>query len=208
MSAATFLCCQNMTPKSIPYTKLTYLVGVAFLGSLLWSGTFRDGLLDFFILFLFFCFLVSFIMSLVLAISRRTRDAFYRIAINLAVVLLLFPTLNLGGYLRDRIFLSRLPRFQEATDLLIKNEKAKTDGERFSILVPLPASYSNLNVKNRVEIGSTNENFTVRYFNRDSSALGHSGYMYRSDDSAAGLEKQYPKTGYTRVAPHWFYFVD
>jgi len=174
MTAATLWCSQNMTLKSIPY-KWTYLVGVALLGSLLWSGAFRDGLLDFFVIFLFFCFLVSVIMSLVLAVARRTRDAFYRIAINLVVVLLLFPTMNLGGYLRDRIFLSRLPKFQEATDLLIKNEKAKADGERFSILVPLPTSYSNLQVMGRVEISSANENITVRYFNRDSSALGHSG---------------------------------
>jgi hypothetical protein len=106
-----------MTLKSIPY-KLTYLVGVALLGSLLWAGTFRDGLLDIFVIFLFFCFLVSIILSLVLAVARRTRRAFYPIVINLVVVLLLFPTMNLGGYLRDRIFLSRLPKFQAVTDVL------------------------------------------------------------------------------------------
>jgi hypothetical protein len=196
-----------MTLKSIPY-KLTYLVGVALLGSLLWAGTFRDGLLDIFVLFLFFCFLVSVILSLVLVVARRTRRAFYPIVINLVVVLLLFPTMNLGGYLRDRIFLSRLPKFQAVTDVLIESERANAESANSSIMVPLPSRYSDLDVKDRVQISSVKRSITVRYFNRDSSALGHSGYMYRSDDDATELSKEYPRTGYTRVAPHWFHFSE
>jgi hypothetical protein len=207
MSAATLWCSQNMTLKSIPY-RWTYLVGVALLSSLLWFCTFRDGLLDFFVIFLFFCFLVSVVVSLVLAVARRTRDAFYRIAINLVVVLLLFPTINLGGYLRDRIFRSRLPKFQAATDVLKERESAKAESANSSIMVPLPPGYSNLDVKDRVLISSTKRNITVRYFERDSSALGHSGYMYRSDDDPTELSKEFPNTGYTRVAPHWFYFSE
>jgi hypothetical protein len=196
-----------MTLKSIPY-KSTSLVGVALLGSLLWVGTFHDGLLDFWVIFLLFCFLASVIVSLVLAVARRTRDAFYRVAINLVVVLLLFPTMNLGGHLRDRIFLWRLPKFQAATDVLKESEAAKAETANSSIMVPLPPGYSNLGVKDRVQISSTKRNMTVRYFDRDSNALGHSGYMYRSDDDPTELSKEYPKTGYTRVAPHWFYFSE
>jgi hypothetical protein len=102
----------------------------------------------------------------------------------------------------------RVPTFQEATELLIKSEKAKVDSGGISTLVPLPASYSNLNVLDRVEISSVRGNVTIRYFNRGSSALGHSGYMYRSDDDPTLLDTDYPKTGYTRVAPHWFFFSE
>jgi hypothetical protein len=153
-------------------------------------------------------FLVSTVVSVILAVGQRSRESFYRVAINAIILLLLFPTIDLGSFLRDRVFLMRLPKFQQATDLLIESEKAKAESERFSTLVPLPATYSNLDVLDKVEISSTHGNITVRYFNRDSSALGHSGYMYRSDDNPAALDKEYPKTGYTRVAPHWFFFSE
>jgi hypothetical protein len=197
-----------MKGKLLTY-KWTCLLGVAFLGSLLWSGTLAEGFIGFFLVLLFFLsFLVSTIVSVGLAVAQRSRESFYRVAINAIIFLLLLPTINLGSFLRDRLFLMRLPTFQEATELLIKSEKAKVDSGGISTLVPLPASYSNLNVLDRVEISSVRGNVTIRYFNRGSSALGHSGYMYRSDDDPTLLDTDYPKTGYTRVAPHWFFFSE
>jgi len=102
----------------------------------------------------------------------------------------------------------RLSRFQEVTNLLIKDEMAKAKGDVFSIAVSLPPSYSNLRVLNTVLIKSTKENITVRYAVRDSNALSHRGYMYRSDDNPVALSKEYSNTGYTRVAPHWFFFSE
>jgi len=197
-----------MKAKLLTY-KWTCLLGVVFLGSLLWSGAFPGGLVGFITVLLFFLsFLGSTIVSVGLAVARRSRESFYRVAINAIIFLLIVPTTNLGSFLRDRVFLMRLPKFQEATDLLIKSEKAKGDSESFSTLVPLPSSCSNLDVLDKVEISSTHGNVTVRYFNRDSTALGHSGYMYRSDDNPTALDKEYPKTGYTRVAPYWFFFSE
>ena len=197
-----------MKAKLLAY-RWTCLLGVVFLGSLLWSGTFPGGFVGFFLVLLFFLsFLGSTIVSVGLAVARRSRESFHRVAINAIIFLLLFPTIDLGSFLRDRVFLMRLPKFQEATDLLINREKAKVDSEGFSTLVPLPPSCSNLDVLDKVQISSTHGNVTVRYFNRDSSALGHSGYMYRSDDNPTALEKEYPKTGYSRVAPHWFFFSE
>jgi hypothetical protein len=58
---------------------------------------------------------------------------------------------------------------------------------------------------NNVRIDATKTNITVRCIVRNSSALSHRGYMYRSDDHSAALQKEFPHTGYTRLAPHWFF---
>lgn len=196
-----------ITMKLLPY-KWTCLVGVAFLGSLLWSVTFSDGFSDLFVFLFLGCFFVSIVVSLVLGVARRSKDNLYRILINVIFCLLIFPTISVGGSLRDRIFLMRLSKFQEVTNLLIKDQMAKTNGDVFSTVVALPPSYSSLHVLDKVLIRSTKENITVRYAARDSNALSHSGYMYRSDDNPSALSKEYPRTGYTRVAPHWFFFSE
>jgi hypothetical protein len=196
-----------MTTKLSSY-KWTYLLGVVFLGSLLWSGTFCDRFSDLFVFLFFAGFLGSMVASLVLGLTRRSKDALYRILVNIVFCLLFFPTISLAGSLRDRLFLKRLPRFQAVTNLLIKDEVAKTNGDVFSIVISLPPGYSDLNVLDRVLISSTKENITVRYALRNSNALSHRGYMYRSDDNPMALSVEYPKAGYTRVAPHWFFFSE
>ncbi len=188
--------------------KWTCLLGISLLGSLLWSGTFCDRFSDLFVLLLSVCFLASIVASLALGLKRRSKDALYRIVVNIVFCLLLFPTIILGSSLRDRLFLKRLPRFQEVTNLLIKDEMAKTNGDAVSSVVSLPPSYSNLNVLDNVLISTTKENITVRFALRNSNALSHRGYMYRSDDDPRTLSKEYPRTGYTRVAPHWFFFSE
>jgi hypothetical protein len=151
-------------------------------------------------------FLLSVLLSLVFVLVDRSREACYRVAINLLIVALLFPTRMLGGSLRDRIFLMHLAKFQEATDILIKSEKAEANGNDFSSMVSLPSGYSDLNVKEEALVSSSKGNIVVRYVTRDSSALGHSGYMYRLDDDSTALGKEFPDMGYTRIAPHWFFF--
>jgi hypothetical protein len=144
----------------------------------------------------------------VLAIAYRSRESLYRVLINVAVCLLFFPTIRAESILRDRLFLLHLARFQEVTDSLIANERARANTEEFSTAVQLPPSYSDLRVAGTVWIKSTKGNTTVEYLARETSALGHNGYIYRSDDSAAGLEKDHPEIGYTHLAPHWFWFND
>jgi len=100
--------------------------------------------------------------------------------------------------------LKRLSRFQEVTNLLIKEEAVKTHGDADKTLVPLPSGYSDLNVADKALIMTVKTNFAVYYPLRDSNALSHRGYVYRSDDDAAAFELQ--KTGYTRVTPHWFFY--
>jgi hypothetical protein len=190
-----------------PY-KWTCLLGVALLASLLWSATFRDELSHFIALLIFLFFLVSAISSVAAAVFHMSKDALQRILINVIIALLLFPTIRLGGYFRGRLFLRRLVRFQEVTNLIVEAERTKAQREVFSAVVPLPLSYSDLNVLDRVQVSSTKENITVRYATRDSSSLGHSGYMYRSDDDPLSLRREYPNTEYARVAPHWFFFSE
>lgn len=155
-----------------------------------------------------FCFFTSVVSSVVLAVARRSRMSLYRVLINVVVCLLFFPTIRAGGMLRDQLFLRHLARFQEVTNFLIENERARANTEEFSTVVHLPSGYSDLNVAGTVLIKSTKENTTVEYLVRETSALGHSGYIYRLDDNTIALEKDYPRIGCTHLAPHWFFFSD
>jgi len=155
------------------------------------------------------CFFTSLVVSLVLIVGNRSRMSLYRVLINVAVCLLFFPAIRAGSLLRDRLFIRHLARFQEVTETLIANERARASREEYSTSVRLPSSYSDgLNVADTVFIECTKENTTVEYLVRETSALGHSGYMYRSDDNAVTLAKDYPRIGYTHLAPHWFFFTD
>jgi hypothetical protein len=196
-----------MAIRAFPY-KWTCLVGLMFLASTLWADIVLDSLGILFVAVSIFCLFASAIASIVLAVIHRSRSSLYRVLLNVVVCLLFFPTIRLGDSLRDRLFLMRLARFQEVTNLLIGNEAAKVNHEAYVTAARLPPGYSNLHVADMVLINFTKENITVRYITRDSSALGHRGYMYRSDDDPAALTKDFPKLGYTRIAPHWFFFSD
>jgi len=196
-----------MALKSFPY-KWTCLVGIIFLGSLLWWDTLLDGV-GFLLTFLSILGLfVSVIVSIVLAVFERSKAALYRVLINVTLCLLFFPTIRLGDFLRERLFLMHLARFQEVTNLLVGNEAANLNrGDSYRV-TRLPPGCSDLHVADNVLIDSKQKNITVRYVSRDSSALGHRGYMYRSDDDPAALRTDFPRLGYTRIAPHWFFFSD
>jgi hypothetical protein len=186
----------------------TYLLAPTFLGSVLWSTTFCDGWSFLVVLSSFLFFVASTIACIVLAVKIRPKEALYRGLIGVFVVLLFFPTANLGGFLRDRLFLLHLARFQEVTNRILDNERSKTKGGELSIAATIPPGYSNLNVRDTALVSFAEEGFTVGYAMRDSSALGHSGYMYRSDDNPMALSKEFPYFEYTRVAPHWFFYSD
>lgn len=147
-----------------------------------------------------FCFFTSAVASLVLAVADRSRMSLYRVLINVAVCLLFFPTIRVGNTLRDQLFLKHLARFQEVTDSLIANERARAKADEFLTGAYLPSGYSDLHVASLVWIKSTKDNKTVQYLARETSALGHCGYIYSSDDSAAALQKDYSRIGYKRVA--------
>ena len=126
--------------------KWTSLFALAFVGSFIGSVASSDGVSYISVLVSSLAFLASLLASMVIAVTRRSRDSLYRLLVNVGFSLLLFPSIQLGGVLRDRIFLTRLPRFQEATDLLIKNEMVKGDSGVTPHVVPLPPGFSDLNV--------------------------------------------------------------
>ncbi|MGC1087304.1 MAG: hypothetical protein WA894_02615, partial [Candidatus Acidiferrum sp.] len=193
-----------MAIKALPH-KWTCLVGIFLLAALIWSKTFDDGYSDLLVFFLLACFLLSALISLILLVADRSKAALYHVLINLVIVLLLFPAIRLGGFFEDRLFLMNLPKFQQITDVLIREEQAKAHPDAFTSIVTLPPGNTNLRVLDRVRIDVTKGSVTVRYLVRNSSALSHRGYIYRSDDNPTALENEFPHTGYTHLAPHWFY---
>jgi hypothetical protein len=195
-----------MSLKSFPY-KWTCLVGILFLGSLLWSSVFLDGPGFLLVIFSSICLFFSLIASIYLVVRDATKAAFYRVLINIAICLLFFPMGWLGNSLRKQFFLSHLSRFQAATDFLIQNEAPKSNSGAPTMAL-LPADYSDLHVSDKVLVEIKQTNVNVRYISRDSSAVGHRGYMYRSDDDPSTLRREFPHMGYTHLAPHWFFFSD
>jgi hypothetical protein len=196
-----------MMMKLLAY-KWTCLFGLAFLGSFLFSIVSSDGVSDIFVLVCSLAFFASIVASVVIIVTRRSRTSLYHLLFNAAFCLLFFPTVRLGSVIRDRVFLTRLPQFQKATDILVKDEILKANPDVAAHVVSLPPGLSNLNVADHVLISSMKGNITVRYPVKNSNALSHRGFMYRSDDSELALSKEYPKTGYTHLAPHWFFFSE
>jgi hypothetical protein len=195
-----------MNLKSFPY-KWTCLLGIVFLASVLWWETFLDGPSFVLVALVGFGLLASLVGSIVLAIFRRSKSALHRVLINVATCLLFFPMSWFGDSFRERIFVRHLSRFEETTNFLIENEASKSNAGTSSV-AQFPPGYSDLHVADKVLIDRQQNNITIRYITRDSSALGHRGYLYRSDDDVAALEKEFPRLEYTHVAPHWFFFSD
>lgn len=196
-----------LTKKIFPLRyKWTCLVALIFLGSLLWSATMLDGPGFIAIAVSCLCFFASVIASIVRVGFERSKASLYRLSINAAACLLVFPTIRLGDLVAKELFLKHLDRFEEATNLLTRNEAAQREGSLTD--ARLPPGYADLHVAEHVLISSKQGSITVRYISRDSSALGHRGYMYRSDDDPVALEEEFPHLGYSRLAPHWFSFSD
>ena len=193
--------------RAFPYKK-TVLIGLFFLGSLLWANTFQDGVGLLVVGLSALCVLMSLVANTVLAVSQRSGAPIHRIAINLAVCLLAYPAIYLGASLRDRIFLKHLSRFQAATTLLVEDATPKFGTGVSEVEHRLPSGFADLGVADRVLIDSKQGAITVRYISRDSSALGHRGYLYRSDDNLAGLRRDFPRLEYSRVVRGWFTFSD
>jgi uncharacterized membrane protein len=76
-----------------------YLAGLAVLAALLWVIASDEIMSDVAFFLSSACFLASVVASLIIALTRRSIDSLYRIAINVIIVLLIFPTRTLGGYL-------------------------------------------------------------------------------------------------------------
>ena len=160
--------------------KWTCLLGAALLIVMIWSCTFSDGYSDLVVFFLLACLFISLIASVVLLVADRSKPALYRLFINVLVVLLLLPAARLGTSFQNRLFMMHLAKFQQITDILIREEQAKPHPDSFIAIATLPPGNSNLRVLNNVRIDATKGSVTVRYIVRNSSALSHRGYMYRS----------------------------
>jgi hypothetical protein len=192
----------------VPSDKSIFVFGAVCLGVNLWWAIFHDPYSFALSIIGAVGLLGSCIATIILAALERKKPDLYRAAVALVALLLLLPTIRLGGFLQDELFLIRLSRFQEVTDIVLKDQRDKAGSNVFTAGTALPAGYSNLGVKNGALIRSTENNVTVQYMFKDSSAVGHAGYMYRSDDDINALGKEFQSFGFRRLAPHWFYFID
>ncbi len=179
----------------------TWLFALIFLGATLWHSVSRDGWGFLISGLLFLSFVVFACVVIGEALTQRTKIAGYRCLISIVALGLFIPTLILGGKLRNEIFLFELPTYQKITDILISQKQIKANDP----VVPFPAGYTSELIDDRyASVRRDDSSITVLYLTRDSSAIGHAGFMYRSDDDPTPLKKQDPEMGFRRIAPHWF----
>jgi hypothetical protein len=183
----------------------TWLFSLAFLGATFWHSVFRDGWGFLIWMLLFLSFLLFFCLVLGIVLSERTKTSVYRFLISFVALVLFIPAVILGNDLRDKIFLFELPYYQKITDSLI--DQSSASAKDYLVVVPPDFSSAFVNDKH-ASVDRSEGGVTVLYFSRDSSAVGHAGYLYRSDDDIAELKKQDPHMGVYRIAPHWFSWGD
>jgi hypothetical protein len=145
------------------------------------------------------------LIALVTALFDRTKVAWGRCLIIAIAICTGILALKLGAALRDQIFLWELPKYQKITDLLIREQTTAANTD-----VCFPSGYTSELVNDkRVSIEQGKDKaITVIYFTRDSSALGHAGYLYRSDDNLESLHKLHLRMGIGRLAPKWYVWGD
>jgi hypothetical protein len=192
-----------MTFKTFPY-KLPCLLGFSVLGTLLWELTFRPSLvLVLFVILLFFMFIATAGGTMIWALFERTRTNLYRVLIYVLILTLVIPTVIFGNWLNRERFLFELPRYQQLTDQLLENATPKTRA------VYIPPNYSDLVLYPSALVRhEASGGVSVWYLSGDSSAVGHSGYVYQSNDDLAALKHDHPEAGFSRIAPRWYLFGD
>jgi hypothetical protein len=193
---------KGMTLKTFPY-KFTCGIGCMFLGTLLWHSITRSGI-SFLLMGIFSVFFLGYAIStLISALMVWSKMNWLRALLSGLYLGLAIPFLYLGGFLSNQIFLWELPQYQAVTDLMVQQEKTKA--AVFRTRVELPPGYEYLFVSPKASIECDENNIvTVLYTTNDSSAVGHAGSLYRSDDDPAPLKNEHSTFGYVRLAPCWY----
>jgi hypothetical protein len=167
-----------------------------------WHSIFRDAWSFFFGVPLFLLFLASFLPVILFALFNRSRLSWWTISINVVAALSFFPMMNLGNMIRDDLFLANLATYQSLTDKMISERKVPSHDE----FVQFPNGYWSILVRDRavIEYNDADRSTTVIYTTGDSSAIGHAGYLYRSDDDQNAIHQKRPDIGLFRIAPKWY----
>lgn len=188
-----------MNSKALPF-KGTFLLAFAFFLSVLWVSVFEEGwgLLIFGILFL--AVGANLVVTLSIAFFERTKRGWLRLLVSLLALLLFVPAILIGEKIREEIFLFNLAYYQSVADRLIAESKKQSDNST----VQFPPGLSSILVDERASVLRESEGITVMFFSRDSSALGHRGFLYQIDDNPAPLKKSHPSIGFRRLAPEWY----
>jgi hypothetical protein len=185
--------------KILPFIGMWLFPG-AFLFITLWHSIFRGGWSFVLSVLLLLGFIVYVAASLLIALFYRSTSSWIRVGISLVAMGAFMPTAWLGNELRDQIFLANLSTYQAMTDVLISQNQS-LDSHR---LVRFPPGYWSMLVADRARIERDDQSVTVFYQSGDSFALGHDGYLYRSDDNMQALKSGHPDIGLFRLAPKWY----
>ena len=181
----------------------TWLFAALFLVSSVWFAIFRDGWGFLLTGLTFFGMLIWICMSFVMLLVERSRISLLRFSIAISALVAFFLAMMLGALVREQIFLANLNYYQSAVDGVVSRDKVTAPGIWREYL----PNFSSMLVKDRILVQKISaDELTVTFLTRDSSALGHSGLIYRSKDEAEGLHHDRPNIGFKRLAPKWYEF--
>jgi hypothetical protein len=171
-------------------------------GATLYWSVFRDGWGFLASGLFFFASLGWLLASLLILFMNRSKKTIYRILIIIAGMTLVIPMLRIGSLIRNQLFLENLAYYQAVVDRISAKAKETPNEPGVS---RLPASFSSCLVGNFALIErDADSSFTLFFFTRDSSAIGHSGFLYRSDDNPKTVTREKPEVGLRRLAARWY----
>ena len=140
---------------------------------------------------------------LIYVLVERTALARRRFAVVAVAGIAFISAMILGGEIRKQLFLHSLPDFDRMTMQLIQQHP----NDRFGA-EELPEGWNYLVADYASVRRGENGSVAVLYLTRDSTAVGHSGFMYYSGVDPKVIFPNDRETGFKRIAPNWYLWGD
>jgi hypothetical protein len=144
---------------------------------------------------------LNFLVCLSLCFLRKA--SFTKMAVYIAIFLLLIPALRVGAWARDKAFERKLPDYKQAAHVI---EASLPQGVVPINRISLPADYQKL-ARAATAGRSADGAVTIEFITAGHFPVSHSGYLFRSD----GKEDETLKHRWhalRRINANWFYFAD
>jgi hypothetical protein len=179
----------------------TWVFAGSFVSVLLWQSIFREvwsGILTVLLLLGLLCYAAA---SLIVALSMMSKIGWQRLSIVAVALVSFIPVVWLGNLIRIQLFLAYLPDYQIMTEQVLQ----RSTSDRFNSSLAFRGPSWALLVRDRAMVTRYKDgDIIVLYSTWDSSALGHSGFMYCSSDDPEVMKAKHNTFGYKKLAPYWY----
>ena len=180
--------------------RLEHAVPLFVITAILWHAIFRSEISFLISGLLCVAFLLLCCVTIIFSLFRRKWSSCLSC---LAFLLLAISAPWAGGFIRTQIFLVRLAHYQKVVDELISSDQPQGIG------LTIQNGFSDFLVGNHVGISNRpTQGKAVWFLSGDSSAIGHSGFVYLANDDIQRMKVSEPHLGFKKIAPYWYIFAD